>query len=191
MVSPEQQLEAIVNPGQDVPFMGQNIRVRRLTLGPLTRITPYLGPLAYVFEEIFSKPRDDKGKPILTDAEALRISLVAISSSGDSVMGVISEITGKTPKDLEEADIMESAVLLAAVMEENLRFFSENAAKFKDVWGRLKQVGTKFSKSSSNGATAPKSESSTSTPLTTLSTSSTPVTEEPSVNEQSSLTPLQ
>ena len=170
--------------------MGQNVRVRRLTLGPLTRITPYLGPLAYVFEEIFSKPRDDKGRPILTDAEALRISLIAISTSGDSVMGVIAEITGKTPKDLEDADIMESASLLAAVMEENLRFFSENAAKFKDVWARLKQVGTKFSKSSSNGAMAPKSESSTSTPLTTSNISLTPETVEPSESEHSSSTQL-
>jgi len=186
MASPEEQLEAIVNPGQTVLFMGKNIRVKRLTLGPLTRITPYLGPLAYVFEDIFSRPRDDKGKPILTDAEALHISLVAISGSGESVMGVISEITGKTKEELEEADIMESSALLAATMEENLRFFSENAAKFKDVWGRLKQVGTKFSKSSSNGATAPKTESSTSTPLTTLNTSLTQETVEVNENEQSS-----
>lgn len=169
--------------------MGQNVHIRRLTLGPLTRITPYLGPLAYVLEEIFSKPKDAKGKPILTDGEALRISLVAISSSGESVMGVIAEITGKTPTQLEDADIMETAAVLAATMEENLRFFSENAEKFKDVWGRIKQVGTKFSKSSSNGATAPKNESSTNTPSTTSNTSSTQETVEPNENALSSLTP--
>lgn len=186
MSDAEKQLEAIVNPGQDVPFMGETIRVKRLTLGPLTRITPYLGPLAYVFEEIFSKPKDAKGKPILTDAESLRIALVAISSSGDSVMGVISQITGKTTADLEEADIMESAALLAAVMEENLRFFSENAEKFKIVWDKFKQVGTRFSKNSSNGATAPKTESSTSTPLTISNISSTQEIAEPSENALSS-----
>lgn len=168
MSSAEQQLEAIVNPGTRVTFMGESILIRRLTLGPLTRITPYLGPLSYLLEEIFSKPKDDKGKPMLTDAEALRISLIALSSSGESVMGVISEVTKKTPEQLEEADLMESAEVLAAVMEENLHFFSEeNVTKFKSVWGRVKQVGTKFSKNSSNGVTAPKTTLSTTIPLTT------------------------
>lgn len=187
MSTAEQQLEAIVNPGTRVTFMGESILIRRLTLGPLTRITPYLGPLSYLLEEIFSKPKDAKGKPILTDAEALRISLIALSSSGESVMGVISEVTKKTPADLEEADLMESAEVLAAVMEENLHFFSEeNVAKFKSVWGRVKQVGTKFSKSSSNGATAPKTTLSTITPLTTSKDSSPVETVEPSENVLSS-----
>lgn len=189
MATPEQQLEAIVNPGQNVKFMGEMIRVRRLTLGPLTRITPHLGPLAYVFEEILNKPQDDKGRPILTGGEMIRIALVALSTSGYSVMGIISEITKKTPEQLEEADVMESAEIVAAVMEENLHFFSEeNVAKLKSVWGRVKQAGTKFSKSSFNGATAPKSESSTSTPSTTSSTFSEQETVDPSENVPSSLT---
>lgn len=189
MSTPEQQLEAIVNPGQDVKFMGEMVRIRKLTLGPLTRITPHLGPLAYVFEEIFNKPKDEKGRPILTDSEAMRIALIALSTSGVSVMGVLSEITRKTPEQLEEADLMESAEVIAAVMEENLHFFSEeNVAKLKNVWGRVKQVGTRFSKSSSNGATAPKSNSSTSIPLTTSNISSEQETVETSESVPSSST---
>jgi hypothetical protein len=166
-MSAEDQLSQIVNVGQEVSLMGETFRVKKFTLGPMTRVMPYLGPLAYVFRQIFEKPKDDKGRPIISDAEMLELAVTALSISGESVMGVLSVVSGKTQEELEGADLMESAEVFAAVVQQNAPLFSRQSLdRFKGVWAKV-QAGMNSSTSSSNGATAPKKKSLKATPLTT------------------------
>lgn len=163
----ESELANIVNAGKRVTLMGETIYVKKFTLGPMTRVMPYLGPLAYVFRQIFEKPKDDQGRPIVTEAEILELAVTALSISGESVMGVLSVVSGKTPEELENADLMESAEVFAAVVQENAPLFSRQSLdRFKGVWAKV-QAGMNFSTNSSNGATGPKKRSSKVTPLTT------------------------
>ena len=159
-MTPEDQLASIVNAGRQVTLMGESFTVKKFTLGPMTRVMPYLGPLAYVFRQLFDRPKDAKGRPIITDAETLELAVTALSISGESVMGVISVVTNKTPQDLEEADLMEAAEVFGAVIEQNAPLFSrENLEKLKGVWAKV-QTGMNSSTNSSNGTTAPKRISS-------------------------------
>lgn len=163
-MSAESELTDIVNAGQEVSLMGETFRVKKFTLGPMTRVMPYLGPLAYVFRQIFEKPKDEKGRPVINDAETLELAITALSISGESVMGVLSVVSGKTPIELEDADLIESAEVFAAVIQQNAPLFSRQSLdKFKGVWGKV-QAGMSFSQFSANGDSGAKKKSSKRSP---------------------------
>lgn len=135
----ETSLHELVNAPKLVPAFGKTYEIKKFTLGPATRALEYIGPLGFVLQSFASLPRDKKGN-LIKDESVIQTIISAISISGDSIMGLISVATSEPREWLDDQDTLQGLEILAAVVEKNLDFFSqENIDRIAKMFGGLQQ----------------------------------------------------
>ena len=111
----ETPVEDILNTPATVKAFGKEYKIKRFSLGQLTRAAEHLAPLGYLVRSAMTT----------MDDPALAGDLIAqtLSIAGPPALGLLSVATEEPIEWLEEQDPVEAFELLSFTVERNARYF--------------------------------------------------------------------
>lgn len=125
----ENEVNDLLNTPETVEAFGRKYKIKRFSLGQLTRAAEHLAPLGYLMRSVTG-----------SDIDIGQMIAQGLATAGEPALGLISVATEEPVEWLEDKDPVEALELLSHIVEKNVRYFfaPDNKARIEAAYARVK-----------------------------------------------------
>ena len=125
----ENEVNDLLNTPETVEAFGRTYKIKRFSLGQLTRAAEHLAPLGYLMRSVTGG-----------DIDIGQMIAQGLATAGEPALGLISVATEEPIEWLEDRDPVEAFELLSVIVEKNVRYFfaPANKARIEAAFARIR-----------------------------------------------------